>query len=300
MATTSGQEREIVFVTGPSGAGRSTAINVLEDFGFEAIDNMPLGLIDRLIEGEDPEDRPLALGLDPRTRDFSPATLLATLEEARRDPKLKPTLLFADCSVDVLLNRFSETRRRHPLAENEDLREAIEREITLMRGLRDVADVVIDTTELTPHDLRSELARWFGEATAIDLSVLVQSFSYKRGLPRGADMVIDVRFLNNPHWDAKLRKCDGRDEAVAAFVEADPLYSSFFDKLVDITSLLLPAYKEEGKAYLTIALGCTGGQHRSVAVTESLAKELAQKGWQVSIRHRELELRGVIEARLRE
>ncbi len=295
----SSEPREVVFVTGPSGAGHSTAINILEDFGFEAIDNMPLRLIDRLLDRDDSDDRPLALGIDPRTRDFSPETLRSAVKRARQDPTLKPTLLFIDCSIDVLLNRFSETRRRHPLARNEAPRVGIERELELLGSLRDLADVVVDTTQLSPHDLRAELGQWFAPVAETEMSVLVQSFSYKRGLPRGADLVLDMRFLRNPHWDRSLREMDGRDAPVAEYVEADPLFSSFFDKLKDMTTLLLPAYKKDGKAYLSIALGCTGGQHRSVAVTERLAKELAENDWQVSIRHRELELRGMVEARER-
>ncbi len=291
--------REVVFVTGPSGAGRSTAINTLEDFGFEAIDNMPLRLVDRLLERDDDEEHPLALGIDPRTRDFSPEALRGAVERARRIPALSATLLYVDCSLDVLLNRYNETRRRHPLARNEDPKTGITRELDLMKGLRDFSDVVIDTTQMSPHDLRRDLARWFGKATETELSILVQSFSYKRGVPRGADLVFDMRFLRNPHWEPALREFDGRDAPVANYVQDDPLFSSFFDKLADMLTLLLPAYKTDGKAYLSIGLGCTGGQHRSVAVTEKLAKELAEDGWQVSIRHRELELRGLMDVRER-
>ena len=286
--------QEIVFVTGPAGAGRSTAINALEDFGFEAIDNMPLSLVERLLGTEGSTGRPLALGIDPRTRDFSPDGVVAVLLACERNPEISVTLLFVDCSVDTLLRRFSETRRRHPMARNEAPRVGIERELELLQGLRQRADIVIDTTELSPHELRADLERWFSTVADTELSVLVQSFSFKRGIPRGSDSVFDVRFLRNPHWEAELREQDGRAEPVRAHVEADPLYSPFFERLLDITSLLLPAYKREGKSYFSIGIGCTGGQHRSVVVAESLAKGLAVDGWQVSIRHRELELRGAM------
>ena len=160
----------------------------------------------------------------------------------------------------------------------------------LLAPLRERADVLIDTRAMTPHDLRAELTRQFGEDEPLNgLAITLHSFSYKRGLPRGADMVIDVRFLRNPHWVADLRPRDGRDPAVAGFVEADPDFAGFQARLEDLLAFLLPAYRAEGKSYFSIGIGCTGGRHRSVAVVEALAKTLAAKGWQVSIRHRELE-----------
>jgi len=196
-----------------------------------------------------------------------------------------------DCAPDTLLRRYSETRRRHPLSEAETPQDGIEKEALLLAGLRSRADILVDTSELSPHDLKAELARWFAQERSDALTVSVQSFSFKRGTPRGLDMVHDVRFLRNPHWDPALKPFDGRDEAVASYIAADPLYRPFLDKLVDMVTFLLPAYRDEGKSYVSIGLGCTGGQHRSVHLTEVLATALAQAGWQVSTRHRELERR---------
>ncbi|MFY9319890.1 RNase adapter RapZ [Lentibacter algarum] len=280
--------KQLVLVTGPSGAGRGTAINALEDLGYEAIDNLPLSMIGRLLDGP-PLDRPLALGLDVRNRDFSAVALLEVLEEAIGLHGLDAELLYLDCSEDVLQRRYSETRRRHPLSPSEDPAIGITREHDILASVRTRADILINTSELSPHDLRDELGRLFGGEEGARLSVLVQSFSYKRGLPRGADMVFDTRFLRNPHWDISLRSGDGRERPVQAYVEADARFESFFDRVSGLARELLPAYRDEGKTHFTIAFGCTGGRHRSVTLAERLAKALAEEGWQVSIRHRELE-----------
>ena len=276
-----------VLVTGPSGAGRTTAINVLEDLGFEAIDNLPLGLLPRLLEGGR-TDRPLALGIDARNRDFSTAGLIEAIDTLRRRPEFDVTVLYLDCQTEVLLRRFSETRRRHPLAPAESPETGVARELDLLAPVRDRADTLIDTSELNVHELRAEIEQWFAPDKAGRLAVSLHSFSYKRGLPRGIDMVFDCRFLNNPYWRPELRALDGRDETVAAYVGADPRFPPFYEKVLDLIRFLLPAYVDEGKSHLSIAFGCTGGQHRSVALAETLAKALAEDGQQVSIRHREL------------
>ena len=283
--------QQITLVTGPSGAGRSTAINALEDLGFEAIDNLPLTLLPRLLDGR-PLERPLALGIDTRNRDFSVPALLDAADDLAGQAAYTGRLLYLDCRAEVLLRRFSETRRRHPFAQDDAPAEAVERELPLLAPVRERADILIDTSEMTPHDLRAALTQWFGEKTGEALAVTVQSFSYKRGLPQDLDIALDVRFLANPHWEACLRPLDGRDAAVADFVAKDPAFAAFFDRLTALLLSLLPAYAAEGKTYLSIGLGCTGGQHRSVAVAEKLTKRLAEAGWQVSIRHRELERRG--------
>jgi UPF0042 nucleotide-binding protein len=284
--------RRIVLVTGASGAGRSSATKVLEDLGFEAIDNLPLGLVERLLSGA-PRSAPLALGIDVRTRDFSTDAMVALLDELMADPEVDAGLLYLDCRPDVLLRRYSETRRRHPLAPSETPDIGIARELELLVPVRGRAEFLIDTSELTVHDLRAEIERLFDTGDGGRMMISVESFSYKRGLPRGVDLVLDVRFLANPHWDRALRDRDGRDGAVQDFVRSDARFDPFFERIVDLTEFLLPAFKEEGKSYLTLAFGCTGGQHRSVAVAEFAAKALADKGWQVSTRHRELERRGL-------
>lgn len=278
----------LILVTGPSGAGRTTAIRALEDMGFEAIDNLPLSLLPRLVEGHTPE-RPLALGIDVRNRDFSTFAVIQAIDNITSADSEQMQVLYLDCSPEVLLRRFSETRRRHPLAPAESPGEGIHRELDLLGPIKARADVLIDTSEMSPHELRAELDRWFAPRGTPQLAVTVQSFSYKRGLPRGLDMVLDCRFLRNPYWDETLRGLDGRDPRVVAFVAADPRYVPFRDRVADLVNLLLPAYEDEGKAYLSIGFGCTGGQHRSVVMTQTMAEALAKDGWQVSIRHRELE-----------
>jgi UPF0042 nucleotide-binding protein len=278
----------IVLVTGPSGAGRTTAVNALEDLGFEVIQNLPLSLLSRLLDGP-PIDRPLALGLDTRNRDFSTAALIEAIDRLAIVGGAE--VLYLDCRPEVLVRRYSETRRRHPLAPDETPETGIAREADLLEPVRARAGVLIDTSEMTPHDLRAEIAHWFAASGAGRLAVSLQSFSYKRGLPRGLDMVFDVRFLRNPYWDADLRPLTGQDPRVAAHVAEDARFAPFVERLTGLLTFLLPAYVDEGKAHLAVGFGCTGGQHRSVAMAERLALALAQAGWQVSTRHRELDRR---------
>ena len=289
-AQTEPKAARVVFVTGPSGAGRSTAIHALEDLGFEAIDNMPLGLLPRLLEGP-PPDRPMALGIDARNRDYSAAGLVAAHARLTGNSGFAPELLYLDCAADVLQRRYSETRRRHPLAPEADPAQGIAQELALLGPVKAAASVLIDTSGLTPHDLRAEITRLFAPEGAGRLAITVTSFSYRRGLPTGADLVFDCRFLRNPHWNATLRPEDGRASEVQSYIAADPRFAAFRDQVIGMADLLLPAFEAEGKSHLTIAFGCTGGQHRSVAMTEILSAHLAEKGWPVSKRHREVEQR---------
>lgn len=279
-----------MLITGPSGAGRSTAINALEDMGYEAIDNLPLSLIPRLLDGPSRPD-PLALGLDVRNRDFSATNLIELIDKLTRDPGFSPEVLYLDCAPEILVRRYSETRRRHPLMPEGSPLSGVTAEVDLLTPIKVRADVLIDTSELTPHDLKAELARWFASQSDNRLSVSLHSFSYKRGVPRGLDMMFDCRFLANPHWEATLRNMDGTDPEVREFVENDPRYEKFSSQLRDLILFLLPAHVEEGKTHLAIGFGCTGGQHRSVTLVQNMAETLADAGWPVSIRHRELERR---------
>lgn len=275
----------VVLVTGPSGAGRSSAIKVLEDLGFETIDNLPIRWVSSLLASQE-LTRPLALCLDTRNRDFSPQALLDLISDLSDHA---PELLYLDCERTVLQRRYSETRRRHPMAPQETAIVGIDRETDLLQPIRERADALIDTSELSVHGLRERLEQRYAVHGKMPLAVTITSFSYKRGLPQGADLVHDCRFLKNPYWDESLRTLNGRDSAVGAYVSGDPSFTEFFQKLTDTTLFLLPAYQKEGKAHLCIAIGCTGGQHRSVFVTEKLAQALAEHNWQVSIRHRELD-----------
>lgn len=277
-------------MTGPSGAGRSTAINTLEDAGYEAIDNLPISLLPRLLENG-ASDRPLALGIDARNRDFSTNGLLEFLETYSQSGDQPIEVLYLDCRTDVLLRRFSETRRRHPLAQTETPEIGIQREQDLLVSVRSRADILIDTSDMSPHELRAEVEQWYAADKCQKLAVSVHSFSYKQGMPRGIDMVFDCRFLQNPYWQENLRNLNGLDKAVAEHVAQDKRYDAFFSKVCDLTEMLLPAYIEEGKAHFSIGFGCTGGQHRSVCIAESVSNVLAKAGWQVSTRHREIERR---------
>jgi len=283
-------EHRVVFVTGPSGAGRSTAINALEDMGYEVIDNLPLSLVPRVIEGES-LGRPIALGLDARNRDFNATALIELIDRMHVDPRISLNVIYLDCAEDELIRRFSQTRRRHPMAPDGTPLIGIGREVELLAPIRARADHLIETTEMSPHELRAEVAQWFGSAQDAGLAVSLQSFSYKRGVPRGIDMVFDCRFLRNPHWVADLRALDGRDPAVVGHIATDPRFVDFITKVTDLILFLLPAQMDEGKTHLAIGFGCTGGQHRSVAVTELIATRLATAGWPVAKRHRELERR---------
>jgi UPF0042 nucleotide-binding protein len=280
----------IVLVTGPSGAGRATAIRALEDLGYEPIDNLPLSLVPRLFDGP-PIARPVALGFDVRNREFSVNALIELIDDLTRRPDVDSRLLFLDCQPAELIRRYGETRRRHPLGQGAAPAEGVANEIGLLMPIRARAEFLIDTTDLSPHELKSELGRWFGPGKSERLAVAVQSFSYKRGVPRGLDLMLDCRFLRNPHWEPGLRELDGQDEEVALYVQNDPRYCTFFEKVRDLLLFLLPAQIDEGKSHVAIGFGCTGGQHRSVVVAEMMAKTLAAEGWQVSKRHRELERR---------
>lgn len=280
--------RRIVLVTGPSGAGRSTALSVLEDAGFEAIDNLPLRLLGAVLDGPD-KDRPLALGIDPRNRDFSSQAVSDTLGQLAGMNGIAPELLYLDCRTDVLLRRYSETRRRHPLAPDDAPLIGITRELEILGPLCARADVLIDTSDLNVHQLRSEVEQWFTPEGQHRLSLSVQSFSYKRGLPRSVDIVFDCRFLRNPYWVPELRSLNGADIAVQDYVRSDPRFSEFAQKVEALGAFLVPAYRDEGKSHLSIAFGCTGGQHRSVVMAEDFALRLAEQAGRVSIRHRELD-----------
>jgi RNase adapter protein RapZ len=276
---------EIVLVTGLSGSGLSTALAVLEDLGYDTIDNLPLFLIDPLLANPDWQGHPVAIGIDSRTRDFSASALGDLCARLAQDGRCR--LLFVEASDDVLLRRFTETRRRHPLANDRPVADGIARDRALLEPLRSAADVVIDTSDLTNHETKRLVAGHFTLATTAGLRVSVVSFSYGRGLPREADLVFDVRFLRNPHYEAELQPLDGRDARVADYVRDDPGFAGFVAHLQALLEPLLPAYRHEGKAYLTIAFGCTGGRHRSVFLAELFGAWIRDLGLDVTIAHRD-------------
>lgn len=288
------KRNRLILVSGVSGAGKSSALRQLEDLGYEAVDNMPMSLVERLVLGSDGEtgisgDRPLAIGIDIRTRDFDASELMSLLDQLQNASDIDAHLVFLDCDDEVLGRRFEETRRRHPLAADRQVSDGLRLERQIMEPVRARADTVIDTSDFILGDLKMRLDQAFAIAEDPGLAIFVMSFSFKRGMPRDADLVFDVRFLKNPHYNTDLRPLTGQSPDVQAFVSADPAFDGFYANLTAMLLPLLPRYRAEGKSYLTIAFGCTGGKHRSVFLTERLAATFEANGWPARIRHRDLD-----------
>lgn len=276
---------KLVLITGMSGAGKGVALKTLEDSGFEAIDNLPLAYLYDIASSANRVGN-LAITVDIRGRDFSAASFLSTINKLKNQDDLAVSLLFLDCDDEVLRRRYTETRRRHPLAEDRAVMDGIYHERTLIEKLRDAADVVIDTSETEAAALRKMIAAHFA-AEDKSFSLAVTSFSFKRGVPREADMVFDVRFLRNPYYVDELRNLTGFAAAVGDYIKTDPGFGDFMKRLQDFLLPLIPRYVDEGKHYLTLAVGCTGGRHRSVYIVEQLGGILKDAGYQVDVRHRE-------------
>jgi RNase adapter protein RapZ len=277
----------VLLVTGMSGAGRSTALKTLEDLGYETFDNLPASLVPALVENTAADGPAIAVGADTRTRGFAAETMFETLAEIIGRTGRELGVLFIDCDDERLERRYTETRRPHPLAGDRSIMDGIRRERQVVSGLRDRADLVIDTSALTAADLKRVLTGHFA-LDARGMRIFVTSFAYRIGIPRDADLIFDVRFLDNPYYVDKLRSLTGHDPAVAAHIQSDVDFAPFFDRLWRLLRPLLPRYEIRGKSYLTIAIGCTGGRHRSVYVAERLASRLRGAGWRVEIAHRDL------------
>lgn len=277
----------LILVTGMAGAGRTTALKALEDLGCEAVDNLPISLLPRLVRPDDKPKRDLAIGVDSRTRAFSPEGLQRRLAGLRQHGDMTVQLLFLDCEDEVLQRRFTETRRRHPLAADRPVTDGIAQERAVLAPLRDVADLVIDTSRLSPHELKRLIGEHLNVRPEATLILSVVSFAYRHGLPREADLVFDVRFLGNPHYVAELRPLTGVDARVRDHVQGDPGYRPLLNDIERLLLPLLPAFEREGKSYLTVAIGCTGGKHRSVVAAEDLAARLRATGRAVVLRHRD-------------
>ncbi len=290
----SDKRRPFVLVTGLSGAGRATALHALEDFGYVAVDNVPLLLLGDLMRstaGKAGEAAaPLAFGIDTRTYGFDAQELVRQVQELRTRSDLAPCLLFLTADTETLQRRYTESRRPHPMAPDRPVMDGIVDERRQIVFVRDSADIVIDTSVLSPHQFRQILAGHFALEHKPGTRLTVTSFSFRRGLPREADLVFDVRFLKNPHYVPELKPLTGRDKAVTSYIETDPDYRPFIDNLQSLIGPLLPRFDAEGKSYLTIAVGCTGGRHRSVAVAETLADWLRKAGRSVTLTHRDVDL----------
>jgi UPF0042 nucleotide-binding protein len=279
---------EVTILTGMSGAGRSTAADALEDLGFFVIDNLPPTLIGKVADLARSGERVsrYVLVVDVRSGLFVD-DLTASLAELRASGAVT-RVVFLDASDDVLVRRYEATRRRHPLAEGERVVDGILRERRLLEDLKGRADIVLDTTSLNVHELRDRVRSVLGERGADGgLQVSVVSFGFKHGVPVDVDLVFDVRFLPNPHWVDELRPLTGTDEPVREYVLGQPETGQYLEELERLFRLTLPAYQREGKSYLSIAIGCTGGRHRSVAVAEAVASMLTRIGYEPSVRHRD-------------
>lgn len=290
--------KKILLVTGLSGAGKSTILQTLEDLGWEAVDNFPIRLAGPLLALPSPEGRgtpsiPMALGFDSRTRGFQPELLIKQIKQLQSRKDLEVGTLFVDCSGMEIERRYSETRRRHPLAQDRPAIDGIAQERSLMEPLRRWADRVIDTSKLSANELQTQIREQFRVESNVAMNVLVSSFGFSRGVPHNADLIFDMRFLRNPHWDKILKPMTGLDPQVAEYISEDPSYDQALGKIRDLLLFLLPLYDAQGKAYVNIAFGCTGGRHRSVYVAEQFGKWLRDAGFSPTVTHRNLTSRPI-------
>jgi UPF0042 nucleotide-binding protein len=280
---------EFIVITGLSGAGRSQAADILEDLGWFVIDNLPPALIPKVSElASSPGSSISKVALVVGTGLYHDEVLPALQALEHQGAHLR--ILFLEASTDVLVRRYESSRRRHPLAADQSLAEAIEAERLVLGPAKAEADVVVDTSDLNVHQLRARLIDLFGDATPDGgMQTTVSSFGYKHGLPLDTDLVIDCRFLPNPHWVEELRDQTGLDAPVRGYVLGQPVSDQFLDELMSLLALLLPAYVREGKSYLTLAFGCTGGRHRSVTIAEEVGRRLRELGYEPKVTHRDIE-----------
>jgi len=290
--------QRILLVTGVLGAGKTTAMRALEDMGWEAIDNFPIRLLDRLLETEPGSARldagqlnsgaPLAIGFDTRTRGFDPLKTIERVKNLSTRPDLSITTLFLDCGGSELERRYNETRRRHPMSEDKPAATGIAAERELLEPLRRWADIVISTTDFSTNDLQQAIRDAFHDRAPGHSTITISSFGFSRGMPPLADLVFDMRFLSNPHWVSELRPLTGKDATVGDYIRQDAAFDDAFTRIRDLLLMLLPRYEAQGKAYIHIAFGCTGGRHRSVFMAEQIASALHESGFSPTLLHRNL------------
>jgi UPF0042 nucleotide-binding protein len=281
--------QRLLLITGLSGAGKSTALAVLEDLGWETMDNFPVRLLKRLMAMPDDARGPLAIGFDSRTRGFEPAEIIALVKDLAAREDIALSFVFLDCSGSELERRYNETRRRHPMAAGRPVMEGIAAERELLEPLRRWAEIMIDTSAMTSNDLQGHVRQLFApEADAAAMTLTLSSFGFARGMPPLADLVFDMRFLDNPHWVPALRELTGQDVPVGEHIERDPAFADAFARIRDLLLILLPRYAAQGKPYVHVAFGCTGGRHRSVYTAERMAEGLRAAGFSPTVRHRNL------------
>lgn len=286
--------KSVLLVSGMSGAGKSTVLRTLEDLGWEVVDNLPLMLLHRLMDAPlanhiEGQARPLAIGIDARTRGYDAATIVQRIKHLRTVENWDIETLYLDCSGAELERRYDETRRRHPLAQDRPASDGIAREREISEPLRRWASQLIDTTSMTARDLETEIRQLYGHLQDEPMVLTILSFGYARGIPRNADLMFDMRFLRNPHWDSDLRPKTGLDADVSAYIMQDPAYETALSQIEGLLLTLLPRYQAQGKSYVTVAFGCTGGRHRSVHVAERVAKHLRQAHFSPTVLHRNME-----------
>lgn len=290
MSASTQQEPSLILITGMSGAGRRATAAALEELGWYVADNLPPELIVRMVELSFSDDSPiekLAIVTDVRSRDFA-GNLTSVLHDLHTGGR-RPTVLYLDATDEALIARFDAVRRTHPLQQKGTLQDGIEREREMLTSIRERADIVLDTTNRSIHDLRRELEKFFAAADHSSVRINVQSFGFKHGPPKDIDMLLDARFLPNPYWDPELRPFKGIDAPVSDFVLSQPGAQAFLDHIVGLIHSVLPGYRKEGKFFVSVAIGCTGGHHRSVAIVEELTRRLADDGVLVNLSHRDLE-----------
>lgn len=289
--------QRVLLVTGLLGAGKTTALKVLEDLGWETIDNFPVRLLGRLLatkpSGGEEGAAPLAIGFDARTRGFDPRAIIDQVKRLGERGDLDIGTLFLDCGGAELERRYNETRRRHPLAQDRPVAEGIAAERELLEPLRRWAELVISTTEFSANQLQQAMRERFSPVSDVGTTLTISSFGFARGMPPLADLVFDMRFLDNPHWIEELRPLTGQDEPVAEHIRSDPAWTPAYDQIGRLLLTLLPRYAAQGKAYVNIAFGCTGGRHRSVFMAEEIAKLLRAEGFAPTLLHRNLTARPV-------
>jgi UPF0042 nucleotide-binding protein len=294
----SSEPQKILLITGVSGAGKTTVLKTLEDLGWETVDNFPIKLAPQLLKipasgSEDGPNTPLALGFDSRTRGFDAGALIEQIKALQTQPNLEIMTLFLDCAGVEIERRYAETRRRHPMAQDRPAMDGVAIDRNLMEPFRRWAETVVDTSKLSAYDLQQVIRERFTSEKTPHSTITVTSFGFSRGVPHNADLVFDLRFLRNPHWDSALRPMTGMDASVAEYVAADPKYDEAMQKIRDLLRFLLPLYDAQGKAYINIAFGCTGGRHRSVHVAETFGNWLREDGFALTVSHRNLASRPI-------
>ncbi len=285
--------KQVLLITGLSGAGKTTTLKTLEDIGWETVDNFPIRLVEGLLNtppssSRNGADPPLALGFDSRTRGFDPDKLIKRVKKLQENENFQISTLYLDCAGGELERRYSETRRRHPLALDRPAKEGIALERSQFEPFRRWADHVIDTSDLSTNDLQRQIREEFALQDSDFTTITITSFGFSRGLPNNIDLLFDVRFLSNPFWDPDLKLMTGLDAQVAEYISKDPAYAEALEKFEEMLKFLLPKYVKAGKAYVNIGIGCTGGRHRSVHIAEALSKNLHAAGFSPTVSHRNL------------